>query len=67
MTFDTIVMLSLVLAFMYFLSWIMRSDIRKQIERPKYRFQDQVRNFDSRFNNGDSPEGKEHAGQEPGI
>ncbi len=44
---NVIVFASLFLAVVYFLVWLVRSDFREQIERPKHRFQDQLKEYDS--------------------
>ena len=41
-----IVTLSLLLAGIYTLAWLLRPGLRRQIEQPKYQFQDQVRQHD---------------------
>lgn len=46
---NAIVFGSLAIALVYFISWALRRDFREQIERPKYRFQDQVENYDNQF------------------
>ena len=43
---NTIVLGSIALAVLYFLAWIVRRDFREQIERPKHRFQDQIKAYD---------------------
>lgn len=40
---------SLVLALIYFITWLVRRDFREKIEQPKYRFQNQVENYDDQF------------------
>jgi hypothetical protein len=37
---------SLVLGAAFVLVWLLRPDVREQVERPKHRFQEQVRRYD---------------------
>jgi hypothetical protein len=46
---NAIVLGAIILAVLYSLVWIMRRDFRLQIERPKYRFQDQIEAYDKRI------------------
>ena len=43
-----IVIGSIVLAAAFTLAWLLRKDLREQVERPKYRFQDDLRQYDRR-------------------
>ena len=43
-----IVIGSLTLAVAFSLAWLLRSDLREQVERPKHSFQDQLRQYDRR-------------------
>ncbi|MGA1742601.1 MAG: hypothetical protein ACO4AC_10675 [Pseudohongiellaceae bacterium] len=43
---NAIVLGSIILAVLYFLTWLIRSDFREQIERPKHHFQDRVKAYD---------------------
>ena len=44
---DVIVLLSLVLAAAFSVAWLMRPGLRARIEKPKYRFQENVKHYDS--------------------
>lgn len=46
-----IVILSLVLAGAYTLAWIIKPGLRRQIEQPKYNFQEQVRRYNRQSHN----------------
>lgn len=63
MTMNIIVILSLLLAFGYFLTWLLRRDFRERIESPKYDFQDKVAMFDRQYErngmNEDEPDDRE--------
>jgi hypothetical protein len=41
-----IVVASIVFGVLFFLAWLVRPDVRAWIERPKYRFQENVRRYD---------------------
>ena len=43
---DIIVLLAIVFAAAFFAAWLVRPDLRAWIERPKYRFQANVRSYD---------------------
>ena len=43
---NVIVIASLFLALAYFLIWLVRSDFREQIERPKHQFQNQLKEYE---------------------
>ena len=58
---NIIVISSLVFAAAFFLVWLLRSDLREQIERPKYRFQDQLRDYDQQCEHAGSKEDSPHA------
>tara|TARA_B110000495_G_C22376481_1_gene244064 strand:+ start:164 stop:337 length:174 start_codon:yes stop_codon:yes gene_type:complete len=44
---NVIVFASIFLALAYFIVWLLRSDFREQIERPKHHFQDQLNEYDN--------------------
>lgn len=46
---NAIVILSVVLAAVFWIAWLMRRDVREQIERPKHEFHDQVQQYDQQF------------------
>lgn len=46
-----IVIASVVLAAAFSLAWLVRRDLREQIERPKHEFQDQLREYDRQHRN----------------
>lgn len=41
-----IIVFSVILAAAYFVAWLTKPDLRKQIEYPKHCFQDQLRQYD---------------------
>jgi hypothetical protein len=43
---DAIVLTALVCAAVFIVAWLLRPDLRAWIERPKYRFQANVRSYD---------------------
>ena len=43
---DAIVLTALVCALVFIVAWLLRPDLRAWIERPKYRFQANVRSYD---------------------
>ena len=43
---NLIVILSMVFAGAFFLAWLLRRDLREQIEQPKHGFQDRVLEYD---------------------
>ncbi len=43
---DAIVLTSIVCAAVFIVAWLLRPDLRAWIERPKYRFQANVRSYD---------------------
>jgi hypothetical protein len=43
---DVIVLLSALLCLVFFAAWLLLPNLRAWIERPKYRFQDQLRQYD---------------------
>lgn len=45
---DLIVISSVVLAAAFWIAWLMRRDMREQVERPKHQFQDRVHQHDQR-------------------
>jgi hypothetical protein len=53
MIVNLIVFLSIVFALVFLVFWLVRPDLRAWIERPKYRFQANVQNYD-RIRHGDS-------------
>lgn len=44
---DLIVVLSILLAAAFSVAWLARPGLRARIERPKYRFQENVKHYDS--------------------
>lgn len=48
---NLIVILSMVFAGAFFLAWLLRRDVREQIEQPKHRFQDRVLQYDRQCHN----------------
>ena len=59
---NVIVLTSLLLVGIYGLLWLFRSDLRQRIEQPKYRFQQQVSDFDNQVN-GPETAGHGHSGK----
>lgn len=57
---NAIVITALILAGSYFLLWLLRKDFRQQVERPKYRFLQQVKTFDNRYKDSGIHEDKSH-------
>jgi len=43
---DAIVSITIVFAIVFIAAWLVRPDLRAWIERPKYRFQANVRSYD---------------------
>jgi len=43
-----VIVSSIVLATAFSLAWLLRPDLREEIERPKHSFQDQLRRYDRR-------------------
>ena len=43
---DAIVLAAVLFAVIFFVAWLTRPDLRVWIERPKYRFQADVQNYD---------------------
>jgi hypothetical protein len=43
---DAIVLIAIVCAAVFVVAWLVRPDLRAWIERPKYRFQANVRSYD---------------------
>ena len=43
---DAIVIIAIVFAAAFTVAWLLRPDLRAWIERPKYRFQSNVRTYD---------------------
>ena len=43
---DVIVLLSTLLCLAFFAAWLLLPNLRAWIERPKYRFQEQLRQYD---------------------
>jgi hypothetical protein len=43
---DAIVLAAVLFAVVFFVAWLVRPDLRAWIERPKYRFQADVQNYD---------------------
>jgi len=43
---DAIVLIAIVCAAVFVVAWLLRPDLRAWIERPKYRFQANVRSYD---------------------
>jgi hypothetical protein len=48
---NSIVILSLLLAGGFWLAWLLRRDVRNQIEQPKHQFQDRVLQYDQQCHN----------------
>jgi len=48
---NLIVIVTIVLACIYFLIWIIRQDFREQVERPKYQFQDRLEQYERQCSN----------------
>jgi hypothetical protein len=46
---NVIVLSSLVFGGLFFLAWLLRPDLRAWIEKPKYRFQKNVQDFDKKL------------------
>lgn len=46
---EAVVLVTLLLAGLYTLCWLLRGDFRRQVEQPKYRFQQQLDVFESRL------------------
>ncbi len=44
---DIIVFAAIIFAVVFFVAWLLRPDLRAWIERPKYRFQANVQNYDN--------------------
>lgn len=55
---NLIVILSMVFAGAFFLAWLLRGDLREQIEQPKHRFQDRVLQYDRQCHSHGEEEGK---------
>lgn len=55
---NAIVLGSIMLAVLYFLVWLLRSDFREQIERPKHHFQDQIKAYEQRIFDQESEKSK---------
>jgi hypothetical protein len=53
---NIVVILSIVFAGAFFIAWLLRRDLRERIERPKHRFQDQLRQYDKKCHNPDTTE-----------
>lgn len=53
---DAIVITAIVCAAVFLAAWLLRPDLRAWIERPKYRFQANVRSYDQARNADAEPE-----------
>ncbi|MCH8134724.1 MAG: hypothetical protein IIB77_01950 [Proteobacteria bacterium] len=55
---NLIVILSMVFAGAFFLAWLLRRDVREQIEQPKHGFQDRVLQYDRQCHQQGVEEGR---------
>lgn len=60
---NLIVILSMVFAGAFTLTWLARQDLREQVERPKYHFQDRVSRYDHQCHHAGVTESTDEEGQ----
>ncbi len=51
MIINLVVMGSLMLGGLYFIVWLLRKDVRAKIEEPKYRFQQNINDYENQHRN----------------